>query len=83
MHSHVVKYRICHYLHRYKARYADNVDNTYPMTAHQYARNVIMQCCVCTPGPILSVFSALIVHSELKKEVCTPDFQWHLFFKHK
>jgi len=33
------------------------------------------------PGPILSVFPALIVHSELK--VCTPDFQWHLFFKHK
>jgi len=33
------------------------------------------------PGPILSVFPALIVHSELK--MCTPDFQWHLFFKHK
>jgi len=35
-----------------------------------------------TAGPILSVFFALIMHSELKK-VCTPDFQWHLFFKHK
>jgi len=31
-------------------------------------------------GPILSVFPALIVHSELKS-VPPPDFQWHLFFK--
>jgi len=31
-------------------------------------------------GPILSVYFALIVHSELKSG---PDFQWHLFFKHK
>jgi len=34
------------------------------------------------PVPILSVFPALTVHSELKN-VFTPDFQWHLFFKHK
>jgi len=36
----------------------------------------------CVSGPILSVFPALIVHSELKS-VQAPDFQWHLFFKHK
>jgi len=42
---------------------------------------VVARILSLTAGPILSVFPALIVHSELKS--AHPDFQLHLFFKHK